>query len=175
MPTKSISLMDEAEHALRLVTAKRTTGSNGFGTDLLSLFNHRLIDFVRQRGEHTYVPAKEKEATHRLLGTMWNKDRNKKDIEARGYALAVVAKPLRPKLRRTTLIIDKVIPAKAPAYRPDGPLRGKQGVLSWIVTAVIDDDLDEEAMQQAIKSMNESACNELYTRLRRASLIKHFE
>lgn len=161
------TLMQEGETAQREHVAKMADGKS-FGTSLLRLFNDELVDHVRQTGDNTYVPVfSPKLATHQLVGTAWHKDSQKRDIVDHGFAIAVVAKPLRPKLRQTTLVVKKAIPSTAPVYRQDGELRGKRGVILWLVQAT-----KAKVHLRVIAKMSEADCDLTYQRIRRASLIK---
>lgn len=174
-PSKGDKLIDYGAAAQRVHVAKMTAKSGSFGTDLLHLFNVKLVEHVRQTGPHTYVPVfVPKLATHQLVGTLWRRDKDRQEIVEHGYAVAVVAKPLRPRLRQTQLVIKQVIPDTAPAYRTDGPLMGKRGVLSWIVLASMH-KTRQRGMLRAITKMDDADCDLTYMRLRRASLILKFK
>ncbi len=162
------TLIQESVETQRVHVAKmKHCGS--YGTDLLKLFNVELVDHVKQTGPNTYVPVfSPKNATHELIGTAWMKDKiRKQEIMEHGYAVSVVASPMRPKLRQTSLVVKKPIPSTAPVYRQDGELRGKRGVILWLVQAT-----KAKIHLRTIPKMTEAECDLAYLRIRRASLIK---
>lgn len=164
------TLMQDGAVAMRDHVAKMNRAQE-FGTDLLHLFNRRMVDHVRQTAPNTYVPVfLPKMATHILKGTLWNKDAKKNEIMEHGYALAVVAVPIKPRVRQTSLVIRKAIPKGAPVYRHVGELRGKRGVLRWMVEAT-----KAKVHLRALVKYNDTECDELYERLKRASLRKKLD
>ena len=99
-------------------------------SSLIALFND-LFDFAVQHPDGTWSPAPcEAKATHRLRCTRWNTKRvpkhmpRKPIVHPRGYALAVVAEPLRRPARRSTgsLALRCPLPRPLPAYRPQASL-----------------------------------------------------
>lgn len=101
---------------------------------LIAMFND-LHDFAVQHPDGTWSPAPcEAKATHRLRCTRWNTKRvpkrmpRKPLVHPRGYALAVVAEPLRKPARRSTgaLRLRCPLPRPLPAYRPAASLQARR-------------------------------------------------
>lgn len=142
-----------------------------FGTNLLHLFNVDFVDHVQKTGANLYRPVfLPSKATHVLVGTSWERDRNKQEICTNGFALSVVARPLRPRLRQSSIELKCAIPSTAPVYRSEGPIEGKRGVLYWIITASMRPRAGGK-LKKEIRLMDHPECDQIYVRLRRASLV----
>lgn len=105
-------------------------------TELLRLFNHELVDFVKQLPDGTYQPAWPKHATHELVPTRWNRgngDVRTPDI----FALSVCAVPLRRGKRpKPSFPIERPLPKRHIAYRCDATEAGKRAALTAILKRV---------------------------------------
>lgn len=169
------TLAHDGQVAQQVHRAKMTADANEFGTDLLRLFNEQEVDYVRQTGPGRYEPVLlPKSATHQLLATGWNVHKKKRVAVHVGLALSVVARPLKPKLLRTSLTVRKCIPKDSPVYRLVGPLQGKRGVLRWLLEATRAKDKLHPIKLRDVAHLDDDACDNLYTRIRRASLQRKF-
>lgn len=161
-----ISREDQAVHV-----TKMTAECREFGTNLLQLFNVDFVEHVQKVGPNNYRPVfLPSRATHVLVGTSWRTDKQDREICTNGFALSVAARPLRPRLRQSSLELREAIPATAPIFRNDGPLDGKRGVLRWIITATMKPRAGKRLIKE-IGHMSHEECNQIYVRLRRASLV----
>lgn len=138
---------------------------------LVALFNEH-VDWVRYDG-NLITPTSRDKATHRLVCTRWNTDRElptheKKRIRAKktrpnGYALAVCAEPV--KARREDATLKLVLPLPhLPLYRVKGTLAGKRKVLSWMVTNAP----TPHKLRKLIRTLPNEKCDSMYRNLLRA-------
>lgn len=107
---------------------------------LIEMFN-QLHDYAVQHPDGTWSPATSAaKATHRLRCTRWNTKRvpkrmpRKPLVHPRGYALAVVALPLRKPAKRPTgaLRLVAALPRPLPVYRPAAGLRARRRYLQHL-------------------------------------------
>jgi hypothetical protein len=107
---------------------------------LIAMFND-LHDYAVQHADGTWSPAPSAaKATHRLHCTRWNTRKLPKHlprnplVHPRGYALAVVALPLRRPAKRPTgaLRLVAALPRPAPVYRPSASLRARRRCLQYL-------------------------------------------
>ncbi len=145
-------------------------------TNLVKLFNSN-VDFVRKTGDHVYEPVDwPKFATHRLDATTWNtKDKFRpnskgKIVQPDGYALSVVATPLKIKFSRTTLEVKRKFPSGklAPIYYANGSEDSKRKVLRHLIDLMG----APKKFKRLIKIMDAEDLDVLYRNLIRASRIK---
>lgn len=109
-------------------------------TSLIEMFN-ALHDFATAHADGTWSPAPcAAKATHRLHCTRWNTRKRPKQmprkplVQPRGYALAVVALPLRKPAKRPTgaLRLAAPLPRPMPVYRPAASLRARRRTLQHV-------------------------------------------
>lgn len=147
-------------------------------TELIELFNNN-VDFVRMVGDFKYEPMEgPKGATHHLIATRWNtRDQYKPNSKGKyvmiaGYAQSVVAEPMRVKLTRTGLVVRGKFPKArtAPVYRYQAELKGKLGVLRYLLEAMRPVGLPK--LRRQMKHYDGDDCDRLYNNLIRASRMR---
>lgn len=142
--------------------------------NLLDLFNQD-VDFVKQVGDFEYRAVEwPKFATHHLVATRWNTRKEYKPnskgryVMVDGYALAVVAEPMRVRLHRTAMVVRACFPKRgAPIFRHDAELKGKRAVLRYLMEAM--QPVRHSVWKRKLMHMDTDDCDMLYTNLIRAS------
>ena len=122
---------DEAIH-------KRKSHTGEFGVNLLHLFNHQGVDYLRQAKTGNFQKVDwPKDATHKLVCTRWIEDYDPSEqrrqvfvpVGEQGPALSVCAIPMHRKLRASKLKIKRPLPKNStwwPIYKTDMSLNAKK-------------------------------------------------
>lgn len=162
-PVKDECIRDESQRQIQKRIHSLEEEKRVFGTNLVTLFNEELVDFVRKVDDTTYEAVEwPSQATHQLVPTSWNKE--DKHPNAPKLALSVCAVPLRRRVRQTAVVVRKPFPKGAPAYVPSKSVTARRNILRFLVVA-----MKAKVAPTVLDKMNSTELNLFYQALIRAS------